>query len=216
MSNVANASETSKRPRQNRQVRRANLQRLSMAVSRSDVADISRVVPPDVDALPMLEEEPLKRLPTFRTSGVAPGAVLPHIEPIEAEHLAVLDLLGQAPVTFYRIFVDIAGGIGINAAIWLSHAVGLHKALPRSADGWFFNDVKECKEICGLSVKEFATARVKLARAGLIESRPHGRRVQFRLNTQALARALVAQSQEDWAESIRKAAQGVAAKTLTA
>lgn len=201
LSDASHSSTT--RPRGNRQTRRAHLQRMQASVARTELEALAVVEPASNTGVMEAELPPLALplpvRPSERSSGVAPSAVVPHTTPLGVEQLALLDLYGQAPVTYDRVFVDICDGI--NAAVWLSHALGLHKSLPPTSDGWFFNDQKECSRLLGLSVKEYATARGRVTAKGFVESRRFGARVQFKLHTQAIARALIDQARKSWAEA---------------
>lgn len=200
---LADASTPLTRPRGNRQTRRAHLQRIQTSIARTElqallvVAEAPNAGARSVELPPLAPSNPVH--PSERSSGIAPSASVPHTEPLGVEQLALLDLYGQAPVSYDRVFVDICDGI--NAAVWLSHALGLHRGLPPTSDGWFLNDQRECSRLLGLSVKEYATARARVTAKGFVESRRFGARVQFKLNTQVIARALIDQARKTWAQA---------------
>jgi hypothetical protein len=206
MSNAAQAPDAI-RPRLNRQARRAHHHRSNLAVARAEVGndaslvDQAYVLPPLADVADTLLVRPEQR-----SSGVAPGAALPHIAPLEDVHLAGLDHM-QPPVAYYRAFVDLMGGV--KGAVWLSHAYGIHNSPACGTDGWFFYDVKDCTALCGLSLKEYATARAAAKARGFVESRRFGTpggRVQFRLHMDVISQALLLLARKTWAPTLAKAA----------
>ena len=123
---------------------------------------------------------------------------------ITAEHLVSLDLYGRDPVVFNRAYVEICGGV--KPAIWLSYAIQLHKRLSPICDGWFNFDAAYAHELTGLTTKEYETARQKVTQRGFAQSRRtgaqgRGGRLLFKLDLEAVFRALRERSVEDWTQT---------------
>lgn len=110
----------------------------------------------------------------------------------------LLKLLGR-PITFHRVFVDVAGSI--NAALMLSNAVYWTNKLPSEREGWFHKSRDEWTAETGLTRYEQEKARETLERMGLLETRraklPNAECVTgtwFRVNVEAMTAALSALS----------------------
>ena len=81
----------------------------------------------------------------------------------------LLEILGQAPIVFHRIFVDITGSV--TAALWLSYALYALEAHPAHHDGWFSKSQDEWQRDTGLTRREQETARKRLRVLDLLEER---------------------------------------------
>jgi hypothetical protein len=142
----------------NRQERRRRLQRQGPDVSR-----------PEKDA-PMPEAD--------RSTAV----VLP-APPLTIEQEAMLELLGQPPVTYHRLLVDVCGSL--TAAIWCSLAIRLTKE--QSAEDLSFElSADECELRTGMTRREQETARTKLRKLGLLEQKRRRHGMAYRMDLNAL------------------------------
>ena len=92
------------------------------------------------------------------------AAVDPAVDPA-----LLLEILGQAPIVFHRIFVDITGSV--TAALWLSYALYALEAHPAHHDGWFSKSQDEWQRDTGLTRREQETARRRLRVLELLEER---------------------------------------------
>lgn len=111
---------------------------------------------------------------------------------------ALLEWLGQAPISFNRAYVGMAGGV--LPALWLSAAmerVAKAQAHEFEANGDFVFAMSEteCEAAIGLIRSQQHKCRRELATAGLISvnSQP-GAPAVYRLHLDCLARKLLAQS----------------------
>ena len=83
----------------------------------------------------------------------------------------LLELFGQAPIVFNRIYVDIAGSVA--AALWLAYAV-YHVCERESAPGnWFSKSQHDWERETGLSRREQERARKQLRLLGVLEEQRH-------------------------------------------
>ena len=83
----------------------------------------------------------------------------------------LLELFGQAPIVFNRIYVDIAGSV--TAALWLAYAV-YHVCERESAPGnWFRKSQHDWLRETGLSRREQECARKQLRILGVLEEQRH-------------------------------------------
>lgn len=83
----------------------------------------------------------------------------------------LLELFGQAPIVFNRIYVDIAGSV--TAALWLAYAV-YHVCERESAPGnWFRKSQHDWLRETGLSRREQESARKQLRLLGVLEEQRH-------------------------------------------
>lgn len=83
----------------------------------------------------------------------------------------LLELFGQAPIVFNRIYVDIAGSV--TAALWLAYAV-YHVCERESAPGnWFRKSQHDWLRETGLSRREQESARKQLRILGVLEEQRH-------------------------------------------
>ena len=81
----------------------------------------------------------------------------------------LLEILGQAPIVFHRIFVDITGSV--TAALWLSYALYALEERRAGDDGWFSKSQDEWQRDTGLTRREQETARKRLRALELLEER---------------------------------------------
>ncbi len=95
----------------------------------------------------------------------------------------LLEIYGQTPIVFHRIYVDITNDI--LAALWLSYAVFYVNEFPESVeDGWVARSQAHWQADTGLSRREQERARRRLRELGLITERrrpnaPMQYRVEF-------------------------------------
>lgn len=111
---------------------------------------------------------------------------------------AMLEWLGQTPISFHRAYVELTGGV--VPALWLSHAMSrvtsarAHEFEP-DGDFVFSMTAIECEAATGISRAQQLTCRRALAAAGLLSERSVKRQpTVFRLHLDAIARKLLAQS----------------------
>ncbi len=96
----------------------------------------------------------------------------------------------DAPVSFHRCLVPIAGGV--TAALMLSHAIWASQEAAPSDDGWFLKSADQWTQETGLSRWEQQTARRALRSEGFIEERRVGipPTLCFRVRPERVLRAL--------------------------
>lgn len=85
------------------------------------------------------------------------------------EPAVLLEILGQAPIVFHRIFVDITGSV--TAALWLSYALYALEERRAGDDAWFSKSQDEWQRDTGLTRREQETARKRLRALELLEER---------------------------------------------
>ncbi len=124
------------------------------------------------------------------------------------EHLVLLDLLGQAPVSFPRIYVEVAGSI--YAALWLSYALSKRAGDAAPALGannlmWFAVSREDCEESTGLTRHQQAAVRRDLRNLGLLRER-RGKTNEVAIDTATLGQRIRAQSLTDWGSVFGKQA----------
>jgi hypothetical protein len=79
----------------------------------------------------------------------------------------LLELFGQAPIVFNRLYVDISGSV--TSALWLAYAV-YHVCERESAPGnWFSKSQQDWERETGLSRREQESARKQLRTLGVLE-----------------------------------------------
>ncbi|GKT19578.1 hypothetical protein AVHY2522_23005 [Acidovorax sp. SUPP2522] len=110
----------------------------------------------------------------------------------------LLDWLGQAPISFHRAYVDIAGGV--VPALWLSSAMARMVHAPRESfqgDTFVFAmSAQECEQETGISRGQQETCRRQLIAAGLVSEQSGQRKpIVYRLHLDAIARALIEQAE---------------------
>lgn len=147
-------------------------------------------------------KRPARRLP--------PVAVQDSLVPTEltTEQAVFLDIFGQAPVAFHRVFVDITGSV--VSALWLSNAINLISQIIQSSprggeatlasDVWFSLSSDDCHATTGLSRREQETARESLRELGMLFERRGGFGLakQYQIDFTALATRLRGQSAAAW------------------
>ena len=103
--------------------------------------------------------------------------------------LVVLEILGQAPIVFHRIFVDITGSV--TAALWLSYALYALAKHPER-ESWFWHTARDWLESTGLSRREQESARRVLVGRNLVLQQRAGMpaRLHFKVNLDELGRGL--------------------------
>ena len=83
----------------------------------------------------------------------------------------LLELFGQAPIVFNRIYVDLTGSV--TAALWLAFAV-YHVCERESAPGnWFSKSQQDWQRETGLSRCQQESARKQLRTLGVLEEQRH-------------------------------------------
>lgn len=110
----------------------------------------------------------------------------------------LLDWLGQAPISFHRAYVDIAGGV--VPALWLSSAMARMVHAPRESfqgDTFVFAmSGHDCEQETGISRGQQETCRRQLIAAGLVSEQSGQRKpIVYRLHLDAIARALIEQAE---------------------
>ena len=130
-----------------------------------------------------------------RVSVVAPSNL--HRLPNVLGQAAMLEWLGQTPISFHRAYVELAGGV--VPALWLSHAMYVTSARAHEfepdGDFVFSMTAVECEAATGISRTQQLTCRRTLVAAGLLSERSVRRQpTVFRLHLDAIARKLIAQS----------------------
>ncbi|WP_284402109.1 hypothetical protein [Acidovorax sp. SUPP2825] len=110
----------------------------------------------------------------------------------------LLDWLGQAPISFHRAYVDIAGGV--VPALWLSSAMARMVHAPRESfqgDNFVFAmSAQECEQETGISRGQQETCRRQLIAAGLVSEQSGQRKpIVYSLHLDAIARALIEQAE---------------------
>ena len=105
----------------------------------------------------------------------------------------LLEILGQAPIVFHRLFVDLTGSV--TAALWLSYALAALDSPAAMADGWFGKSQDDWRRDTGLTRREQESARRRLRDLGLIEERRGmGEALAFRVDCVRLHALIEAQA----------------------
>jgi hypothetical protein len=183
---VAGTPLKNRRARRERVMRGNARGRLKASLTQSanglgELQDEGLVFPgPDLPALPQLQQLDevasaqardklaLKQLLTVPPV-TAPAFEHPN-DPVHV-HAVLLDWLGQQPVAFSRVFVDITGGV--LSALWLSHVLNLVQAQAGHLDGAngefiFELTAQACHEATGLTEREQIRSRTSLIELGLL------------------------------------------------
>ncbi len=126
-------------------------------------------------------------------------------KPLPADQAVVLDLFGQPPIIFHRIYVELTGSV--TAALWFSHAMDRLSHNP-GAEHAFDMTQPECQALTGLTRREQDTARARLREAGLITEERRGSSIRFRVNVEVLSKLLMEQSGRRWAGPAALATEG--------
>ena len=119
---------------------------------------------------------------------IDPALVMPHLEDqlahLEAGRLrrlpnalgqaALLEWLGQSPIAFHRVYVDLTGGV--LPALWLSHAMDrVSRANAASfepnGDFVFAMSAHECELATGITRAQQTSCRKQLVELGLLSQR---------------------------------------------
>ena len=97
----------------------------------------------------------------------------------------LLELFGQTPIVFNRIYLDITGSV--TAALWLAYAVYHVCERQRRPGDWFVRSQAEwCRET-GLSRREQENARKRLRHLGvLVEERRPNAPLAYRMDMEQL------------------------------
>ena len=111
---------------------------------------------------------------------------------------ALLEWLGQSPIAFHRVYVDLTGGV--LPALWLSSAMDrVAKANASSfevnGDYVFAMSAQECETATGITRAQQATCRKQLVEMGLISEQAEQRKtIVYRLHLDRIARSLLSQA----------------------
>lgn len=139
-------------------------------------------------------------IPSHELSPPAAGGTVADIRrlPNVLGHAALLEWLGQEPVSFQRCFVEIAGGV--LPALWLSHAMR-HVSRARAGefepngDFRFAMSSSECEAATGLTRAQQAGCRRSLINQGLMSEQAEKRKtIVYRMHLEHIARALMVQA----------------------
>ena len=111
---------------------------------------------------------------------------------------ALLEWLGQAPIAFHRVYVDLTGGV--LPALWLSSAMDrVARAHATSfevnGDFVFAMSAHECEAVTGISRSQQVSCRKTLVKLGLISEHAEQRKTTvYRLHLDRIARGLLTQA----------------------
>ena len=104
----------------------------------------------------------------------------------------LLNWLGQAPISFHRIYADVAGGI--VPGLYLSHLLNrVSHAMPSEFDGndyVFVMPFTECETVTSITRNQQVTCRKSLIDAGLLSEHVPYKKNTYRLHMQAVAEAM--------------------------
>ncbi len=121
----------------------------------------------------------------------------------------LLDWLGQPPLSFHRVFVDITGNV--LAALWLSHALdrrgdaGNFGEPPLRDDLIFQMTAAQCEEETGITRAQQVTCRRVLTDKGLLsEDGSQGKTLRYRIHKDRLLACLLEQA-TPLAQALRQA-----------
>lgn len=97
----------------------------------------------------------------------------------------LLELFGQTPIVFNRIYLDITGSV--TAALWLAYAVYHVCERQRRPGDWFVRSQAEWFRETGLARREQENARKRLRYLGiLVEERRPNAPLAYRMDIQRL------------------------------
>lgn len=111
---------------------------------------------------------------------------------------ALLEWLGQSPIAFHRVYVDIAGGV--LPALWLSSAMSrvarAHaSAFEDNGDFVFAMSAADCEMETGITRAQQAGCRRHLIGRGLLSEQAEQRKtIVYRLHLDRIARGLLQQA----------------------
>lgn len=111
---------------------------------------------------------------------------------------ALLEWLGQPPISFHRVYVDIAGGV--LPALWLSCAMeklaqAQREDFAENGDFLFSITEDEMELESGLTFRQQSSCRRQLVSKGLLSTESSQDKSQHRLRLNQLARKLIDQSE---------------------
>lgn len=135
--------------------------------------------------------------PAANGDRLAPSASL-HRLPNALGQAALLEWLGQSPITFHRAYVDITGGV--LPALWLSCAMvrvasASASEFERNGDFIFEMSSSECERETGISRGQQASCRRHLIAQGLMSEQAEQRKAtRYRLHLDRIARKLLIQA----------------------
>lgn len=146
------------------------------------------------DQLPLTPNTPSLKVLRRQQAANEGGQGIDAVDSSVLRKAALLELLGRKPVTFQRIYADIAGGV--LAAVWLGRALELAGESSDAAlgheGGVFSMTTRECEEATGLTPSQQATCRRKLIAAGLVSPLERcGRVPRYLLHRDVLAQRLL-------------------------
>lgn len=123
---------------------------------------------------------------------------------------ALLNWLGQTPISFHRVYVDMTGNV--ITGLWLSHALAMAaRAQPQAFDGddfVFTMSARECEVATGITRAQQVNCRQSLVRLGLLSEEGGQRKTPtFRLHMNAVAQRMLHASEP--------LAQAIAVKTVS-
>ena len=118
----------------------------------------------------------------------------------------LLNWLGQAPITFQRIYVDITGSV--VSGLWLSYALALAARAPsRDFDGEdyvFTMSSRDCEAATGITRGQQVNCRKALAEIGLLSEEGSQRKAPtYRLHMAEIAARMMRES-EDLARALQR------------
>ncbi|QIL73098.1 hypothetical protein G7048_23730 [Diaphorobacter sp. HDW4B] len=110
----------------------------------------------------------------------------------------ILNWLGQSPISFHRIYVDITGSVVVG--LWLSHVLALAaNADSRAFDGddfVFTMSARDCEAATGITRAQQVSCRTRLAELGfLTEAGGQRKTPTYRLHMALVARHLLKTSE---------------------
>jgi hypothetical protein len=121
--------------------------------------------------------------------------------PLDVGQALMLDVLGQTPVMFHRVYVGITGSI--NAALWLSYAMERRADViaagmdPEPQPVWFSFTREQCEEGTGLTRHQQDTARRELRQRGIVLEQRRST-TEIAIDTRKLGQLLIEQSHAQW------------------
>lgn len=154
--------------------------------------------PKKFEAPPNLE--PLLRVVP---SAQQPLALRPSAEPSDEQssvpaacltQAALLNWLGQTPISFHRVYVDMTGSV--VAGLWLSHALAKVARAPahkfKGNDFVFVMSARECEMATGITRAQQVRCRQRLSHLGLLNEEGSKRKTPtFRLHMDAVAQRML-------------------------
>jgi hypothetical protein len=165
-----------------------------------------------------------------RAHGKHAARVSPPLMPMasfDASQALLLDVIGQPPVMFHRIYVSVTGSI--NAALWLSYAMtrriqaanssrSINYSQPRVAASdpavadekvWFSFTQQECEDGTGLTRHQQDAARRELRQREIIQERRRHTK-EIAIDTARLGQLVRHESASTWQEHLAPRATSAA------